>query len=131
MLNPSTADWTVNDPTIGRCTSFARGWGFDAIHVVNLFALRATYPAQVTAEHDLGALIGPDYWLELEEALAATAAEQVVCGWGTKGRQLRQDERVLTWFGHAGVAPVCLGRNADRTPVHLLYQPSRAELAPL
>lgn len=44
MLNPSTADATVDDPTIIRCRNFAQDWGYDALHVVNLCAFRATDP---------------------------------------------------------------------------------------
>ncbi len=47
MLNPSTADATSNDPTIRRCINFARFWGYGAIEVVNLFAYRASHPAQL------------------------------------------------------------------------------------
>src|SRR5689334_20041621 len=44
MLNPSTADATEDDPTIRRCTGFAKREGMPAIEVVNLFAWRATDP---------------------------------------------------------------------------------------
>ena len=42
MLNPSTADAFKDDPTVIQCCKFASRWGFDRVHVVNMFALRAT-----------------------------------------------------------------------------------------
>lgn len=47
MLNPSTADAEIDDPTIRRCMGFARTLGFDGIRVVNLYAYRATKPADL------------------------------------------------------------------------------------
>ena len=44
MLNPSTAGAKDDDPTIRRCLSFARSWGFGRLEVVNLCAYRATSP---------------------------------------------------------------------------------------
>ena len=43
-LNPSTADETIDDPTIRRCISFAKSWEFDALRILNLFAYRTTDP---------------------------------------------------------------------------------------
>ena len=51
-LNPSTADETGNDPTITRCISFARSWGYGAVCVTNLFGFRATAPSQLKVYHD-------------------------------------------------------------------------------
>jgi hypothetical protein len=83
MLNPSTADADVDDPTIRRCIGFARSWGAGALEVVNLYAWRATQPAE------LKAAVGPvgEYpWqphvrhhinrndVEIEEAAAAPIA---------------------------------------------------------
>lgn len=47
MLNPSTADADIDDPTIRRCMGFARDFGYDGIRVFNLYAYRATKPADL------------------------------------------------------------------------------------
>jgi hypothetical protein len=80
MLNPSTADAEVNDPTIRRCIALSRSWGFGALVVVNLFALRATDPRALRTH---GAPIGPR---NDEAILDETArAGQVIAAWGTHG----------------------------------------------
>lgn len=77
MLNPSTADADLDDPTIRRCIGFARAWGFSAIEVVNLFALRATNPRELGRSADP---IGPDNDRHLSEA--GRAAELRIAAWG-------------------------------------------------
>src|SRR5450755_395090 len=42
MMNPSTADLKVNDPSVAKCERFARTWGYGGIYVGNTFAYRAT-----------------------------------------------------------------------------------------
>ena len=41
MLNPSTADASLDDPTIRRCRRFSEDNGYTGIVVVNLYAYRA------------------------------------------------------------------------------------------
>lgn len=47
MLNPSTADVENDDPTIRRCISFAKYWGYGGIMVGNLSPFRATNPVEL------------------------------------------------------------------------------------
>src|SRR5262245_2005621 len=47
MLNPSTADATMDDNTMRRCMGFARQWGCGRLQVVNLFALRSRDPKAI------------------------------------------------------------------------------------
>lgn len=118
MLNPSTADAYHNDPTIRRCIAYARAWGYDGIVVRNLFALRATQPADLLAVHDP---VGPDNdaWLSRWDSV-----RRVVVAWGT-GRYPNLRGR---WAHVAALleplGPVCLRIARDGQPVHPLYQPS-------
>ncbi len=80
MLNPSTADEIVNDPTVERCQRRATSYGFGALEVVNIFALRSTDPKLLYGHSDP---VGPqnnDHLLS-----AARRSGQIVCGWGTHG----------------------------------------------
>ena len=52
MLNPSRADATNDDPTLCRCISFARSWGYGSLEVVNLFAYRASKPEELKTVTD-------------------------------------------------------------------------------
>lgn len=120
MLNPSTADESVDDPTIRRCVGFANRWGAGTLLVVNLFALRATDP-DVLLEH-------PDPVGEFnDEVIARTLdeADVTVAAWGAHraaGARARELERQLTI---AGV--VALGTTADGWPRHPLYLRGDAE----
>lgn len=57
MLNPSTADASLDDPTIRRVRGFSQQWGFTGFAVVNLFAYRATEPTDLLKAEDP---IGPE-----------------------------------------------------------------------
>ncbi len=41
-LNPSTADETIDDPTLRRCMNYAKDWGYGGLIMVNLFAYMST-----------------------------------------------------------------------------------------
>lgn len=49
MLNPSTADGRVDDPTLKRIIGFSWRWGFDGLVVVNLYPYRSSKPSALRA----------------------------------------------------------------------------------
>jgi hypothetical protein len=123
MLNPSTADASQDDPTIRRCIGFARQWGCGQLVVLNLFAFRATDPADLKRTADP---VGPEnkHWF----AKALTGDGPVVCGWGVHGTHRDQDRVVLGWLRELGIQPVALGLTKDGHPKHPLYVPYSAGL---
>lgn len=125
MLNPSTACATTDDPTIRRCLSFSKRWGFGALDVVNLFAFRATSPRDCMAAADP---IGPENDGYLE-AITSTC-ELVVCAWGTRGAFRERDLRALEHFSQtvAHKRLRCLGVTQDGHPKHPLYLAGATEL---
>lgn len=114
MLNPSTADADVDDPTIRRCVGFAKKWGFGGIRVVNLFALRATNPAELKTAgmalaigHNLGQII----------ALGDMDGPKIAA-WGA-------NPMAVNWCKlHMDLLPpnlMCLGTTKAGAPRHPLY----------
>ena len=45
MLNPSTADAAVDDPTLLTLIHFGRLWGYGGLAVVNLYGWRSPHPS--------------------------------------------------------------------------------------
>lgn len=118
MLNPSTADETVLDPTCARARDYAERWGYGSLLVTNLFAWRATDPrAMRSAEEPVGA--GNDAAI----LSAARAAKLVVCAWGNHGAHLGRSARVRLSLRGAGIALHVLRLNAGGEPAHPLYLP--------
>jgi len=121
-LNPSTADATRNDPTIRRCMGFARDWGYGAVWVTNLFAYRATYPADLKAAPDP---VGPrnDLWLRR----VARRADTLVAVWGNDGAMQGRSDRVRAMFD---ARLYVIRINGSGEPAHPLYLPKRLKLVP-
>lgn len=124
MLNPSTADATADDPTIRRCIGFARSWGCGGLVVVNLYAWRATDPAELRQAKDP---IGPENDSHLA-AVSAYAAQQdapLVAAWGAHAREERI-ARAVALTGMHRLTALALTKSGQ--PAHPLYL--RAGLAP-
>ena len=127
MLNPSTADALVDDPTIRRCIGFARREGFGAIHVLNLYAWRATKPADCFAAPDP---VGPqnDAYLTMEFQAAVTGMHPVVAAWGAHARPDRV--AAVRALAPAALDLRCLGVTKDGHPRHPLYVSGSQPLVP-
>jgi hypothetical protein len=123
MLNPSTADEEVDDPTIRRCMGFARAWGYDGIIVVNLYAYRTTSPRILRRVRDP---VGPQNAVTLEEVVGSSLTKLVVCAWGASAEQARAAE-VLRTIRAIGEVPHALRLTKDGAPWHPLYLPKTCE----
>lgn len=129
MLNPSTADASVNDPTIRRCMGFARAWGFGLLRVVNLYAWRATKPADMWFAERARTCItgGPENDAAIRTA--ASAADLVVAAWGAHARDDRAQE-ALALIRASGKTPMCLGITKGGAPRHPLMVTNTTALVP-
>lgn len=122
MLNPSTACATVDDPTIRKCKGFALRLGYERIRVVNLYAFRATNPADLDLEPDP---VGPDNDGHLRSAMATASA--VIVAWGAHRAAKARVPRLLELAGpHPTLC--CLGTSKDGSPRHPLMLPYTAPL---
>jgi hypothetical protein len=124
MLNPSTADALVDDATIRKCMGFARKWGMGGIMVGNLFAFRATKPADMRKALDP---VGPENETHLErichEAGASGNGGIVICAWGANGSFIGQDQTFLGWCERWLIKPKALRLTSKGMPEHPLYVP--------
>lgn len=131
MLNPSTADGEIDDPTIRRCIGFAKAWRYEYLEVVNLFAYRATKPADLFAFAKAGGdIIGVENSTII--ANAALRAGIVICAWGANATAQEYGFHVDTVRGWLDAAPqFALGFTKDGSPRHPLYAPLDAPLMPM
>lgn len=133
MLNPSTADAHVDDPTIVKCIGFAKRMGYGGIEVFNLFAYRATDPNELRRA---GYPVGPEndalfgqYLREYFEAsmhIGAFNEVRVICAWGANARVEEARHRaheVIERIRRVGAVPVALKLLDDGVPSHPLMLP--------
>lgn len=115
MLNPSTADAEMNDPTIRRCIGFAKREGCGGIEVVNLYALRSTDPSALGKHPDP---VGPENLAYLDQAMES--GSDLVAAWGAWTGPARMHSVARSLLPDAEL--LCLGRTKkDRAPRHPLY----------
>lgn len=127
MLNPSTADYTHNDPTIRKCIGFSKRWGYGRLIVLNLFALRSTDPRALALHPDP---VGPKNDRHIAEAIVE--ADQIVCAWGCQQHlttpELRQRPSWVVSMIPRDRRLVCLGYRNDGAPRHPLMVAYEASL---
>ncbi len=121
LMNPSTADPNVDDPTVAKCCKFARAWGYGGIFVGNTFAYRVTKQVRLL---ELADPIGPDNDRHL--IAMAKAAAVVIFAYGKPSHKALRPRglalaRIL--IAQANVTPHILRLGKDGTPCHPLYLP--------
>lgn len=123
-LNPSTADETLDDPTIRRCIRFCKDWGFGGYVMLNLFAFRATDPKVMkAAKEPIGA--DNDYAI----LRVVLSAGQTVCAWGNHGTFKGRAENRVNNLRDNGRKLYHLGLTKTGQPSHPLYK--RADTKPI
>lgn len=122
MLNPSTADADTDDPTIRRCITFAKQWGYSGLTVANLYAYRATHPGKLLETPDP---VGPLNDFHLREQLRTH--HDTVLAWGNHARLNRISE-FFKIARQVGVSLWCLGVTQEGHPRHPLYVKSTQAL---
>lgn len=122
MLNPSTADATLDDRTIRRCIGFAKREGCGAIDVVNLYALRSSKPIHLLDHPDPE---GPQNCMAWADVLYDDDPPIVVAAWGAFDHPDLPESKAL----RGNSAPFyCLGTTKDGHPCHPLYLPAETPL---
>jgi hypothetical protein len=125
MLNPSTATAFKLDPTVLKCTKFARRWRAHVVEVVNLFALRSPYPEDLIKlmDDDTGRLAvrrGAGLDNDKEIINACAGASLVIAAWGNHGHLANRASIVRGMLQMAGVTLHHLGTTSNGSPLHPL-----------
>lgn len=116
MLNPSTADHLLEDPTIRRCCLYAKDWGYSGIIILNIFAYRDTDPKNMKAYH---APVGPDNDWHILEVSRREDVGLVIAAWGSHGIHLGRSEEVRKLLSNIDLH--CLQLTNSGQPGHPLY----------
>ena len=130
-LNPSTADEKTDDPTIRRCVYFAKKFGYSAMIMLNIFALRSTDPKNLKKDADP---IGPQNNVFIRDYCCTKYAQQqfgIIAAWGNHGTLLNRGDKVIQTFTSEGVKVDCFGLTKDKQPKHPLYLKKDVEVKPL
>jgi len=91
MLNPSTADENIDDPTIRRCIGFSKIWEAGEIEIVNLFAYRSTNPKYLYTYDDPIGKENDSFILN-----SVIKADKVVIAWGAHGLLQKRSKYVMS-----------------------------------
>lgn len=124
MMNPSTADANIDDPTVARCIDFAQRWGAGTLYVTNIFAYRATHPLDLLGVDDP---VGPEndaHILRFAHVVgpARAARPAIIMAHGNPPSLLRaRGVEVCTMLRRHGFGLHALGINKDGSPRHPLY----------
>lgn len=116
MLNPSTADAAVDDATIRSCIRLCKAMSYGSFEVVNLFAWRATDPADLVKS---AAPIGPDQ--EKVTLAAIQRCDIPIVAWGAHKMANGKGRFLVDLIRSHRPAVFCLGKTKSGEPKHPLY----------
>lgn len=118
LLNPSTGDARLNDPTIKRLIFFTQKHGYGGFYVGNLYAPITPYP-KILFQLDLNEDQKNRQHIKAMRALC----KDVVYAWGNHGQ-------LPPWLEAVVEHPLCFGQNKNRSPKHPLYLSKSTVLIP-
>lgn len=116
MLNPSTADATLDDATIRSCVRLLSGHGYGSMEVVNVYAFRSTDPDALAKQSDP---FGPDNERIVLGAIGR--CDVVICAWGAYPPARQHATRILNAVRSRRPAIYCFGKTKAGAPKHPLY----------
>ena len=124
LLNPSTADAEVDDPTVTRLMVRAKKAGFGGVVVTNVYGFRSTDPDVVKKQARAGVdVVG----IKNDEAIVkfARKAGAVIIGWGKHCDEVSPGRSafVLGLLQSLGCKIFAVAWNDDGSPRHPLYVP--------
>ncbi len=115
LLHPSTADATLDDPTVRACIKFGQLWKFDGLFITNLFAFCATDPVEMRSCKNPHGHENDKYLKSIAEK-----SQMVVAAWGNHGTYCNRDAEVLKILKDTDNL-FCLGATMSGSPRHPLY----------
>ena len=118
MLNPSTADHLVDDPTILTLIHFGKLWGYGGLLIVNLFAFRSSSPAEMRKAADPSGPENP-HFINAAIEYTAEASLPMLAAWGNVGAF---EAAAVEWVHRRAethsVSLACLGTTMHGHPKH-------------
>lgn len=123
MLNPSTADASVDDATIRSLYRLLSFLGYGSFEVVNLLAFRSTDPAGLLHTSDP---FGP----RNREFVAAAVGrcDVAICAWGAHHMATGTSTTVKSIIRTQRPAMFCFGKTKGGAPKHPLYLKTGTQL---
>lgn len=121
-LNPSTADYIEDDPTIRKCIKIATHLGAGGFYMANIFAYRSTDPSKLWKCNNPIGDENDEYLIKL-----ANFSEKIIACWGNNGRYLNRSDFIKSMFNNR---LYCLTINKTGEPKHPLYISSAKNIEP-
>lgn len=120
MLNPSTADHCIDDPTTTKTIGFATRWRFGSAEIVNAFGYRTAYPKVLleAVEADRASAVGDEANHRIVDLV--TRCSTVVLAWGGKCPRWRALEVVTLVEEAKPLRLLTLGYTTAGHPMHPL-----------